>query len=80
MFSYESDWPSQPSPAVATEILPEDFRSKGCARGHYHRWRTHLSLAMDVPDSGPVQPPEQGAVVEFQDVGGLHRHYERIAA
>src|ERR1017187_1333802 len=47
---------------------------------HYHRWRTHLSLAMDAPDSRPVQPSEQGAVVEFQDVGGLHRHYERMAA
>ena len=47
---------------------------------HYHRWRTHLSLAMDSPDSRPVQPPEQGAVVEFAEVGGLHRHYERMAA
>jgi transposase InsO family protein len=47
---------------------------------YYHRWRTHLSLAMDAPDSRPVQPPEQGAVVEFQEVGGLHRHYERMAA
>jgi len=47
---------------------------------HYHRWRTHLSLAMDSPDSRPVQPAEQGAVVEFQEVGGLHRHYERMAA
>ena len=47
---------------------------------HYHRWRTHLSLAMDSPDSRPVQLRELGAVVEFQDVGGLHRHYERMAA
>ena len=44
------------------------------------RWRTDLSLAMDSPDSRPVQPAEQGAIVEFQDVGGLHRHYERMAA
>jgi len=47
---------------------------------HYHRWRTHLSLAMDSPDSRPVQPSEQGAVLEIQDVDGLHRHYERMAA
>ena len=47
---------------------------------HYHRWRTHLSLAMDSPDSRPVHPTKQGAVVEFQEVGGLHRHYERMAA
>ncbi|HEX7551789.1 MAG TPA: integrase core domain-containing protein [Candidatus Methylomirabilis sp.] len=33
---------------------------------HYsHRWRTHLSLAMDCPDARPVQPPDQGAVVAF---------------
>lgn len=47
---------------------------------HYHRWRTHLSLAMDSPDTRPVHPPEQGAVVEFAEGGGLHRHYERMAA
>lgn len=47
---------------------------------HYHRWRTHLSLSMDSPDSRPVQPADLGTVVEIQDVGGLHRHYGRMAA
>ena len=47
---------------------------------YYHRWWRHLSLAMDCPDTRPVQPPEQGAVVAFPDVGGLHHHYERMAA
>jgi len=47
---------------------------------YYHRWRTHLSLAMDCPDTRPVQPPGQGAVVAFPEVGGLHHHYERVAA
>ena len=47
---------------------------------HYHRWRTRLSLAMDAPDSRPVQSSEQGAVVKIAEVGGLHRHYERMAA
>lgn len=47
---------------------------------YYHRWRTHLSLTMDCPDPRPVQPPEQGAVVAFPEVGGLHYHYERVAA
>jgi len=46
----------------------------------YHCWRTLLSLAMECPDTRPVQPPEQGAVVAFPDVGGLHHHYERMAA
>ncbi len=47
---------------------------------YYHRWRTHLSLAMDCPDARPVQPPEQGAAVAFPEVGGLHHHYNRLAA
>ena len=47
---------------------------------YYHRWRTHLSLAMDASDSRPVQSSEQGEVVETREVGGLHRHYERLAA
>lgn len=47
---------------------------------YYHRWRTHLALAMDAPDCRPVQPPELGAVVAIPEVGGLHHHYERRAA
>jgi len=47
---------------------------------YYHRWRTHLSLAMDCPEPRPVLPPDQGAVVEVPEVGGLHHHYERMAA
>jgi hypothetical protein len=46
----------------------------------YHRWRTHLSRAMDCPDARPVQSPEQGVVVAFPEVGGLRHHYERVAA
>ena len=47
---------------------------------YYHRWRTHLSLAMDSPDGRTVQPRELGDVVQFREVGGLHHHYERRAA
>ncbi|MFI5340677.1 MAG: integrase core domain-containing protein [Candidatus Methylomirabilales bacterium] len=47
---------------------------------YHHRWRTPLSLAMDCPEARPVQPPDQGAVVAFPEVGGLHHHYERLAA
>ena len=46
----------------------------------YHRWRVHQSLEMDAPAHRPVQPPELGEVIEFPDVGGLQRHYERRAA
>ena len=46
----------------------------------YHQWRVHRSLAMDAPEHRPVQLPELGEVVEFPDVGGLQRHYERRAA
>ena len=47
---------------------------------YYHHWRTHLSLGMDSPESRSVQPPALGKVVQFPEVGGLHHHYERLAA
>jgi putative transposase len=47
---------------------------------YYHRWRTHLSLDMDCPDPRPVHLPNRGTVYEFPEVGGLHHHYERLAA
>lgn len=39
---------------------------------YHHRSRTHLALAKDIPESRAVQPPEQGAIVELPEVGGLH--------
>jgi transposase InsO family protein len=47
---------------------------------YYHGFRTHLSLGMDAPDGRPVQPRDSGTVVAFPEVGGLHHHYERVAA
>jgi putative transposase len=47
---------------------------------YYHRWCTHLSLGMDSPESRSVQWPALGKVVQFPEVGGLHHHYERLAA
>ncbi len=47
---------------------------------YYHDWRTQGALAMDTPISRPVQPPELGRVIEVPEVGGLHHHYERLAA
>ena len=47
---------------------------------YYHRYRTHLSLEMDCPESRPVDPPEVGAVLAIPEVGELHHHYERRAA
>ena len=35
---------------------------------------------MDCPKPRPVQPPEQGDVVEVTESGGTYRHYERRAA
>ena len=47
---------------------------------YYHRWRTHLSLAKDAPETRPIQKPEIGEVIEIAQVGGLHHRYERRAA
>jgi putative transposase len=47
---------------------------------YYHPWRTHLSLAMDCPQSRPIQPAACGQVLAVPEAGGLHHHYERVAA
>ncbi len=47
---------------------------------YYHGWRTHLSLDKDTPELRRVQPPDNGKIVAFPEVGGLLHHYERRAA
>jgi putative transposase len=47
---------------------------------YYHGSRTHLALAKDAPISRRVQAPEEGRVIAFPEVGGLHHRYERSAA
>ena len=47
---------------------------------YYHRFRTHLSLEMDCPFPRAIQPPDMGSVRSVPEMGGLHHHYERIAA
>jgi hypothetical protein len=47
---------------------------------YYHHSRPHRSLAQDSPVTRPVLTPEQGRVVEFPQVGGLHHLYTRQAA
>ena len=47
---------------------------------YYYRWRTHLLLEMDNPNSRAVQRSSFGNVIQFPELGGLHHHYERIAA
>ena len=46
---------------------------------YYHGSRTHLSLVKNSPDARPVSV-EEGNVVPFPKVGGLHHRYERFAA
>ena len=47
---------------------------------YYHNWRTHLSLGKDTPQGRRTHTVDQGSVIEIQEVGGLHHHYERRAA
>jgi hypothetical protein len=35
---------------------------------------------MDSPEGRQVDPVDRGRLVETAEVGGLHHHYERIAA
>jgi putative transposase len=43
-------------------------------------WLTHLSLEKDSPGERSVLPPALRKVVQFPEVGGVHGHYERLAA
>jgi putative transposase len=47
---------------------------------YYHTWRTHQSLKMDAPEPRVSQPQAVGPVRKVPEVGGLHHHYERVAA
>ena len=47
---------------------------------YYNRVRTHLSLEKDAPETRVSQTPEQGRVIRFPRVGGLHHEYSRMAA
>ena len=47
---------------------------------YYMRSRTHLGLGKDTPSSRPVTPPSTGRIVAIPEVGGLHHHYDRVAA
>jgi transposase InsO family protein len=47
---------------------------------YYHGCRTHLGLHKDAPEPRQVQPPDNGKIVTFPEVGGLHHRYERQAA
>ena len=47
---------------------------------YYHGSRTHLSLDKDSPEPRKVELPDQGQIVEFPMVGGLHHRYSRRAA
>ena len=47
---------------------------------YYNETRTHISLDKDAPEGRPIQPPDQGRVLELKRVGGLHHEYVRRAA
>ena len=59
---------------------PVDIRSLPRTPWRRKRWRTHLSLDKDAPQSRRRQHPAEGPVIEIPEVGGLHHHYERRAA
>lgn len=47
---------------------------------YYNEARTHLSLNKETPISGEISGQRIGKVVGFPILGGLHHHYERMAA
>ena len=60
-------------PAHLRRILQSYF-------AYYHEHRLHRSLEHDSPVPRAVEPPDQGQIIEFPWVGGLHHRYGRRAA
>ncbi len=46
---------------------------------YYNQSRPHLSLDRNAPIPRDTQPPSQGPLVAFPEVGGLHHRYTRAA-
>lgn len=46
---------------------------------YYHDARTHLSLTKQCPTTRSIELPDQGRIVAFPHVGGLHHEYRRAA-
>jgi len=54
-------------------------RLLGSYLAYYHRARTHLALDKQSPEPRPAVPPDQGRVIAFPHLGGLHHEYRRAA-
>ena len=46
---------------------------------YYHKARTHLALDKQCPEPRSVESPDQGTVIAFPHIGGLHHEYRRAA-
>ena len=46
---------------------------------YYNQSRPHLSLDRNAPIPRDMEPPSQGPIVAFPEVGGLHHRYTRAA-
>ena len=46
---------------------------------YYHNARTHLALDKQCPEPRSVELADQGIVIAFPHVGGLHHEYRRAA-
>jgi hypothetical protein len=45
---------------------------------YYHRSRPHLALEKQCPIERQIM--KEGAIIEIEELGGLHHRYERVAA
>ena len=63
-------------------VLNEDHLRKVLSDflDYYHTSRTHMSLDRDAPEFRGVQKAEEGTIISFPQVGGLHHRYERRKA
>ena len=58
-------------------VLSEDHLRRNLSNYaiYYHEARTHLGLDKDCPVSRPVQAIEDGNIIAFPHIGGLHHQY-----
>jgi transposase InsO family protein len=63
-------------------LVLNEFHLKKLLRayfGYYHAARTHLALDKQCPEPRSLESPDQGSVIAFPHLGGLHHEYRRAA-
>jgi hypothetical protein len=75
-----STWRDGAALETRARVLLETQYYGCCVVDFYDQWRTHLSLDQDAPLGRAIETPSGPPIAAVPHVGGLHHHYERLAA